>query len=151
MAINIDLFWHKIKDRKIINENGCWLFTGSIDSILGYGRIQIYAVRLHVHRIACAKFHNLNLKDKKQFACHKCENRNCFNPEHLYVGDNTDNQRDVWKDNRCKNGHDLTIHGRTGTYSGRRFCRICATIASKKLRDFKKATTVANREEKVAI
>ncbi len=121
--VNLEKFWNKIKNRKFINNEGCWLYTGDIDPVIHYGRIQIRGRRLHVHRISCAYHHKLDLSDSKQFACHKCENRRCFNPEHLYIGNNHTNQKDANK--FCKMGHDMAIHGAWAVNIGRKYCKTC--------------------------
>ncbi len=79
---------------KMDEASGCWLYTKSVCPATGYGRIQVATKRMHVHRISTAYHHGLDLNNSNEFACHKCENRNCWNPDHLYKGDNHSNQLD---------------------------------------------------------
>lgn len=36
--------------------------------------------------------------DKLMFACHKCSNKACVNPDHLYWGTRSDNTKDMFKE-----------------------------------------------------
>ena len=74
---------------------------------------------------------------------HRCDNRLCYRYDHLFLGTNADNARDMWNKGRgrspgtdkthCPNGHPYdeanTYHWtmRTGYIS--RHCRICTRAA----------------------
>ena len=145
MGSLLERFWLAIKDCKTISENsGCWIYNGNICPSTKYGRIQINGLRLHVHRVSTAVHHNLDLLDYKQEACHKCSNRACFNPEHLYLGDATSNQRDVLR-SHCPKGHNLNYFGaRNGRDITKRYCKLCRRIRV----STKKAAIAANRKER---
>jgi len=63
----------------------------------------------------------------KKFVCHTCNNRSCVNPKHLYIGDNSTNQRDRvrsgnhWATNRthCPKGHEYTASNTKRNKTGR--------------------------------
>lgn len=79
--------------------NGCLEWQGSVNS-LGYGqkdlgkRVNGKRRRVRVHRhIMILLYGEASLKNK--MVCHKCNNRACINPEHLYIGDAKTNYEDM--------------------------------------------------------
>lgn len=74
---------------------GCWLLNGFKDKD-GYVKIYYSAVSMRVNKLSAHLFLGLNLKDKTQQGNHKseCPNRNCWNPAHIYVGNQYENVRD---------------------------------------------------------
>ncbi len=78
-----------MKYRKLNGECWEWMRTKSN----GYGAITISGKQESVSRVSAAIYHNLDLKSDKQ-ALHKCDNKACFNPEHIYIGDDYDNHID---------------------------------------------------------
>lgn len=83
--------------QKTIYKDTCWLYTGGNDGRKGYGKIRFLGKKVAVHRVSCHLFHKLDLNDKSLRALHKleCLNKNCWNPEHLYIGTDKDNGRDM--------------------------------------------------------
>jgi predicted XRE-type DNA-binding protein len=71
---------------------GCWNWTGSIFDN-GYGRITIDGKNALAHRVSYTHFFG-SIPTGLQ-VCHKCDNKRCINPDHLYVGTHNDNMRDV--------------------------------------------------------
>ena len=83
---------------KVQKTEGCWLFTGA--KIRGYGTLgetkQHSGRHYYAHRVSWI-MHNGPIPDGL-FVLHKCDNPPCVNPEHLFLGDDEDNQRDrSWK------------------------------------------------------
>jgi hypothetical protein len=75
------------------NVNDCWEWTGGVTPN-GYGR---YTIHHNVRTVAAHRF-SYELKygkpKKGLLICHKCNNRKCVNPKHLYAGTNKDNMHD---------------------------------------------------------
>jgi len=83
--------------RKIDGETGCWLWLKATD-IRGKGRMRIAIPRrmfVSVPRLALMIYKGIPL-ESNYLACHKleCNNPNCFNPDHLYVGSASTNALD---------------------------------------------------------
>jgi len=92
-----DIWARLIAKRHIDDIRGCWTWTGTKDSG-GYGRISVrIAGRIRsvaAHRIVAHLKHGLNLSIRNEYACHRCDNPICFNPDHIFVGTPLDNARD---------------------------------------------------------
>src|ERR1700674_41459 len=89
-----DVFW------SLINKNGptvrlelgpCWIWCGDVNSN-GYGRCGWKKERT-AHRTS-ALIYGIIEPQSKLFVLHKCDNKPCCNPEHLYAGTDSDNKRD---------------------------------------------------------
>ena len=112
---------------------GCWLWSGSI-SYRGYGLVtQDEKTRL-AHR-ASYELHKGPIADGL-FVCHKCDVPSCINPDHLFVGSQTDNMADARRKGRkyvlrtqCRRGHAMTAGNiYVNPASGARYCRICQMV-----------------------
>ena len=86
----------KILHRYTVNENGCWIYKGSLHS--GYSQIMIGGKNLLVHRVAYELL--VGPIPPKMLVCHKCDVRNCINPGHLFIGTQSDNIQDCIKKGR---------------------------------------------------
>lgn len=90
---------------RVIDDNGCWNWTRSRSG--AYGQLWFPERRraLPVSRIAAHLWLGLDLDDRLLYACHRCDNPGCFNPDHLFVGTNSDNildARDKGRLNRAR-------------------------------------------------
>lgn len=67
----------------------CLLWQGCKDKD-GYGLTSIRGKKLPAHRAVMSFLSDVS----GQFVLHKCANRDCVNPEHLYLGDQKQNVQD---------------------------------------------------------
>lgn len=77
----------------------CWYWIGPIDPA-GYGLWCYKTKPRKAHRISYALFNGDFERTKK--ILHKCDSRNCVNPEHLFIGTQLDNVRDMISKGRHK-------------------------------------------------
>lgn len=82
----------KLLSMRSISDSGCWEFTGGIT--LGYGYMTWKSKSRRVHRIAASLWLGMDI-DSPLLVCHKCDNKKCFNPNHLFLGSSGDNMRDA--------------------------------------------------------
>jgi len=89
--------------RRVEKTDGCWLWTGSVNT-RGYGHIRDEAGRLQMtHRVAYALTTGQWLAPYV-FLCHRCDTPRCVRPDHLFVGDHTSNAADMVAKGRSATG-----------------------------------------------
>ena len=131
----------------IVSISGCWLWTG-FKSTTGYGVLQVDGKKIKAHRISYEIY-------KKQIpqgmsVLHKCDVRECVNPDHLFIGTHQDNMKDMVEKRRSRNGNKCKTHCKRGhifseentyfTKSATRVCRECEKLRDAKRRIVKKLT-----------
>jgi hypothetical protein len=78
-------------------ENDCWPWLGHTRN--GYGRLDIAGKQgVGAHRAAFESAHGCQVSSG--LILHKCDNRACCNPQHLYLGDHAQNMADMRSRNR---------------------------------------------------
>jgi hypothetical protein len=102
--LNDDQKFEKMKsdfERYVIkNNDGCWGWSGTLTN-KGYGQIRMGSLkpnRIDAHR-ASWLIHNGSIADGL-FVCHVCDVRTCTAPNHLFLGTQKDNIRDMLKKGR---------------------------------------------------
>jgi hypothetical protein len=83
--------------------NGCWLWTDHRDEC-GYGKFRIGKRMFLAHRISY-QLRN-EVIPEGMLVCHHCDNPQCVNPAHLFLGTQKDNMED-----RTRKGRDLLFSG----------------------------------------
>jgi hypothetical protein len=82
----------------------CWLWLGTKDKH-GYGRLSVNKSPKLVSRLSWEIFVGpipMNL-----LVCHKCDNPQCINPGHLFLGTHLDNMRDMIKKGRANHSNNI--------------------------------------------
>ncbi len=72
-------------------ENDCWGWNGTTSH--GYANFNHRGKIMKAHRASWI-IHNGQIP-KSIFVLHKCDVRNCSNPDHLFLGNQTDNMKDM--------------------------------------------------------
>lgn len=91
----IKRFWEKVKKT---SDNSCWEWQ-AYRHPAGYGRFKTYfGTQVNAHRFSWEITYGEI--PSGMFVCHKCDNRPCIRPDHLFLGTQKDNVRDALKKNR---------------------------------------------------
>jgi hypothetical protein len=117
-----------------------------------YPKVRSRFGQMSISRYFMIEMGKLDREDKTQVVCHTCDNPNCINIKHLFIGTQSDNLQDSISKNRntqkrkthCPNNHE---YSHANTYIGnigRRYCRTCHKLSERK----RKARLKAKRHEK---
>jgi len=124
-------------DKRLNKTDTCWLWVGKSTDKNGYARIRVNGITELAHRISYTIYKGEI--PKGIFVCHSCDVPGCCNPEHLWLGTNSDNMKDCSSKGRirngstrkieCKRGH-VYVDGSYYQYEGssRRICKECILI-----------------------
>lgn len=96
---------NRLKRKTVISSSGCWEWVGSLRKD-GYGQIHIGSRPNRVNtRVHCLGY-SLLISPVPDGLCvlHKCDNRRCWNPGHLWLGTRKQNQADMKQKGRAARG-----------------------------------------------
>lgn len=97
-------FWIQVQK---LGPDECWPWTAAINSG-GYGSIKDVGKTISAHRAAWFLEHG---NWPSLYVCHRCDNRRCCNPAHLFLGTHKDNMDDM----RAKGRHAVGEGAHRGT------------------------------------
>lgn len=97
----------RIKRKTVISKSGCHEFTGSLAD--GYGYVSSDIPGQSPRRVHVVMWIHLNgpIPKAKPVLCvlHKCDNRKCHNPKHLFLGTRKKNNEDMIEKGRADLSH----------------------------------------------
>lgn len=116
-------YWIKVR-----KTDECWEWIAGKRGKTGYGSFKINGVVIDTHRVSWM-IHFGPIPDGK-CVLHKCDNRVCIRPDHLFLGTQLDNIRDMDKKGRRsipKKGREKPVmHGTITEYKSHKCrCALC--------------------------
>lgn len=84
----------------------CWEWQARVDPKKGYGEFHLDGRSVDAHRVAYSLFVG-DIPDG-MMVLHRCDNRKCCNPRHLFLGTHADNMLDCKAKQRTKRSECLS-------------------------------------------
>ena len=91
---------------RVLKTDGCWIWQGYKDPN-GYGQIGRRAKLILVHRLSWELTYGSI--PNGLWVLHSCDNPSCVRPDHLFLGTNADNVRDMVAKGRARNAGTMRL------------------------------------------
>lgn len=137
-----EAFWTRVS-----KGNDCWEWTATVRKGSGYGQAYYKGGVIRAHRLSWII--NVGEIPAGRMVLHRCDNRKCVRPSHLFLGGAKENMVDCASKNRnwqqkkthCPQGHEYTPEntywqGQKGYDHKFRYCAVCtrARVMARKRR-----------------
>jgi hypothetical protein len=131
----------RVMRKIIVDANGCWRWQG-FKGQTGYAQTGYRGAAMNGHRAMYMIHFGVKLATE-QYVLHRCDVRDCINPDHLWIGTAKENNNDCAKKGRhyegskthCHRNHEFTPEntsykrGKTGKLA--RTCKTCNLIKTR--------------------
>ena len=115
---NISQKWHSIQHKISVNNDGCWIWNGYVNSS-GYGMVicenmtDLPQNSYHVTVHKLSYLYHYGRLPKDCLIMHNCDCRQCCNPQHLTAGTHLQNSHDARSRGRLRGVDYIKTYGKT--------------------------------------